>query len=203
MIAINHRDNLPLGIWYRDNSVSEASLNAIIYDYALLETTYNKLSKKRSKVFRKKFVVAAAICAIPILISILILAVTMYLLSVPVFRVYFSFLNKKAIDLKLSIQKSILTNTVSKEKLIRNHTSTVQIIEKLYSKLDGRLATEKLIMPSIIKVLNTIKEIELIQRVGAYPERNEVVLTYDELKELSAALKDFEPAEEQSNIYHS
>jgi hypothetical protein len=53
------------------------------------------------------------------------------------------------------------------------------------------------------KVVSITKEVEMHSRILLYPERNEVVLTYDELRELISLTSEFECASEQSNSYSS
>ncbi len=50
--------------------------------------------------------------------------------------------------------------------------------------------------------VNLLIDYELKIRLRFFPEKNKVVLTYDELKELRETMKGWEPADEQSEIYN-
>ncbi len=61
-------------------------------------------------------------------------------------------------------------------------------------KLDFFDDTEKnnQIYPELIKYINSLKETEQTLRVLIYPQHNEILLTYDEMKELGEAQKDWD-----------
>ena len=82
------------------------------------------------------------------------------------------------------IEKKIANKSVSVDKLIEEHTITKKLLNNIAPRLQ-KLEGEKIMKPALDRLLNEIKKIELIERVAAYPDRNEIVLTYDELIELT------------------
>jgi len=210
MLAVSHHktdDRLPLKIWLKEGSVSEEFIKALSVDIDLAEAIYRTIyiSFKNiiPSILSNFFGALIKIILVPFLLAIMVFCGIIYIVSVPICIYYLYVLNKKIIALKINIQKKISDGSISQKKLKRDHKNTVNVLEKINLKIGDKLKNEKIIKPHLLKMINNIKEIELIERVAAHPERNEIVLSYDELKELSIALKDFEPAEEQSNIYHS
>jgi hypothetical protein len=93
---------------------------------------------------------------------------------------------------------------LSQEEMANMHRDTKQMLDIITSlgvhKIKPTHKTAHLSV-SLNSFLDAAKEIELKMRVAAYPEKNTVLFTYDELAELAEAMKGFEPAEEQSEIY--
>jgi|GEM_PF-6750210 len=207
MLAVSHRTNdvLPLNIWLTENSMSEATIKILSSDIELKDTIYKTLdiSIKTffSTIFKDYIATFFKILLFPILLAVFFACSAIYLVLTPIFIVYFNILNNRIIALKLDLNKRISNGSISVERLKNNHKNTLKILERLHITLEDKFKTEKLIKPSIFKMINSIKEIEQIERLAAYPENNQIVLSYDEMRELSLALKGFEPAEEQSDVY--
>jgi hypothetical protein len=52
-----------------------------------------------------------------------------------------------------------------------------------------------------MKFIINLKYFEQKLRLAAYPDRNKIILSYDEMLELKDALQHWETAEEQSDVY--
>lgn len=82
------------------------------------------------------------------------------------------------------------------ESFVSIHSSMIDTLDK-FSSLEHRIKkieseSIKTLANETIRCINLLKEYELKIRVLLYPERNEVLLTFDELKELSELQKDWE-----------
>jgi hypothetical protein len=121
---------------------------------------------------------------LPIRISLIIILIPTYFFIAGFFRVYFTLKIRRVKSIYLMIEKKIANKSVSVDKLIEEHTITKKLLNNIAPRLQ-KLEGEKIMKPALDRLLNEIKKIELIERVAAYPDRNEIVLTYDELIELT------------------
>jgi hypothetical protein len=115
---------------------------------------------------------------------VLVFALVIYITLAPILRVFFYRRKKKIAKLNNEIQLVLQSGHLTKKDLIESHgkiKSYIDLHAHNLSKLDG----EPIFRPALQAYLSELKKIEVFNRVAAYPERNEVVLTYDELYELN------------------
>lgn len=120
----------------------------------------------------------------PIRFFLVVLAIPIYFIMAVFFRFYFLFQIQKIVSIRLKIEKRISSKSVSLDRWKEEHSITKKLLNDLHPRLK-KLEGEKIMKPSLDGLIQEIKKIELIERVAAYPERNEIVLTFDELRELS------------------
>lgn len=106
---------------------------------------------------------------------------------------------KKNLDLLISSFKNESIENIKSE-----HTSLKSKLDYFISnhqnKFSGYWFTKSLDKP-VKELVSTLKEVEMHLRANAYPERNEVLLTYDELKELSEAFSGWDcPSEFENSL---
>lgn len=90
------------------------------------------------------------------------------------------------------------------DELVKRHTSTKQILDSIYAlKIDRIKPSPKNeeLFNALNAFIDVAKQLEMKLRIAAYPERNYIPFTYDEMREMKEAMKDWEPAEEQNDIY--
>jgi hypothetical protein len=117
-------------------------------------------------------------------------------------------LNKINQTLLPKVEEEIKTK--SAEELIETHQFIKSCLDLIHSKkFRTRNSNTNINHPSwlikplikpVMEFIDVMKQVELKYRISAYPERNQIVLTYDEMRELSELTKGWEPAEEQSTL---
>ncbi len=142
----------------------------------------NRLEKLKLKSILRNFFKSlfyAIVSPIVIVISLVI-----YIIFAPILRILFLRRAKKISGLYDTVKNCLDQNKLTEKELKESHTKIKTFLDKQMSsinKLDG----EKIFKPALEAYLTEIKKIEVLNRIAAYPERNEVVLTYDELHELN------------------
>jgi hypothetical protein len=125
------------------------------------------------------------------------------------------FINRKINKVNSALVKDIanfenIVKSVSKVAMVKRHANIKEGLDKYGEMADVLRSTTfenfnwymKRLVKSCAALIENAKILEMKCRLAAYPESNEVVLTYDELRELNEALKGWESAEEQSDIYN-
>jgi|GEM_PF-6364159 hypothetical protein len=101
---------------------------------------------------------------------------------------------------------SIKSNSINitHDKLVELHSKNKAILDTIHFTYEDIKSAPWYYYPiknSLITLIETVKELEMASRIKAFPERNEIPLTYDELKELSEALQGWECASEQTDLF--
>lgn len=94
-----------------------------------------------------------------------------------------------------------------KNKMLKDYPffkKNLDRLEYLVSDIDVNVIPDakfKRLVENTFIIINALKIIETESRCYLFPEKNPVKLTYDELRFLSNNISEFEPAEEQSDVY--
>lgn len=188
MIEIAHNNSkLPKQLWLNDG-LFEAVLTNSISGFEFLALITLRIKKTIHDFFKGFFKSIFLIVLIPIILPIAIVILFLYLMSVPILYFTLSRLTSRLIAFKQNIENNIKLGKISKDRLISNHRDTKELIDKISLKIEN-YKNEAIISKRIHKLLCVLKEIEMIERINAFPEENEIELTYDELKQLEAELK--------------
>ena len=78
--------------------------------------------------------------------------------------------------------------TLKKQQLIKEYKNIRGILDNALALFEEK-DVSKTLRKSFNEFINFVKKTEMKYRIAAYPERNQVPMTYDELKELSEALR--------------
>lgn len=160
------------------NDILELTEASTIFVRSIAERIVNwKISKAFKNFFQSLFMSIIVATILPLLIIF-------YLILAPTVRILLLRKAKKVSIMKGLIKSRIKSNKYDTKTLIAHHKRTKEFLDKQtkeLSKLDG----EPIFRYALVKYLNEIKEVESIQRIAAYPEYNEIALSYDELYELN------------------
>jgi hypothetical protein len=137
-----------------------------------------------------------------ILLPAFLVLATLYIMLAPALRYI---VHRRSNDLRKIIKEfnvEFANNRISKEDIIQGHDIAKKTLERIIPRLH-KVHGEIIFTPKLEEFVRELKNFEQTLRVAAYPERNEIVLSYDELKELQESLRHFTPAEEESGYYDS
>lgn len=134
--------------------------------------------------FDKTVTVLQWIALLPLRIFLIAVSLIVYFTLAPSIRIYMLYKANKLKESNLLLEQRIKSAKVSKTTLQKQHKTIKEGLDILVKKTE--LLNRELIMkPSIDKFNQELKKRELILRLNAYPEINEKVFSYDELRELS------------------
>lgn len=115
---------------------------------------------------------------------VVVISLVIYIIFAPTLRLLFFRRARKIASIYNTVKSCIEQNKLTEKELRESHKKIKMFLDKQMlsiHKLDG----EPIFKPALEAYLSEIKKIEVLNRVAAYPDRNEVVLTYDELHELN------------------
>jgi len=109
----------------------------------------------------------------------------------------FKSINKEIQADILSLEAIDISNTKAFSILVEKHQAIVRILDKLCAfneLINSNTFSEptKELHSELVEFFNLLKNLELKLRLKLFPDRNEVIFTYDELQELKSAFKGLE-----------
>lgn len=199
MIAVtNGNRNLNKDFWLTEGSITDAMFKIVIEEFKFYSAIKSKSSKVLSELIDDLFSIIKIIFAFPFIVLISAIAALLYLIVAPTTAIQFLIMTRRVKKLITKIESDIKSGVMTKEKLIQNHELTQKLLDKIVPLLPI-LKGEFIISPALNGLVNEIKKVEMKQRVAAYPEENEILLTYDELKELEEQYSSWEYSNNESS----
>jgi len=138
------------------------------------------------KIFNELFIVLKFIILLPLRLILICISAVIYFTLAPIIYFYFKKRINDVRKINLRVQHKISLKKISKEELMTGHKNIKKALDTLIPKID-KLKGEPIMRPAIDDFNKELKNLEYTLRINAYPDFNEVVLSYDELRELQHA----------------
>lgn len=179
MITLSQKD-LHKTSWQEDSNSIEDFMILASGSYFYANVSANKIKSVAVPIM--KFIKWTLL--LPIRFSFFTIAITLYFVIAVSIRAILHSQIKKVYKLKMEVKTKIENNKISIDNLKNSHSKIKTYLDNMGPRLQ-KLQGEPIMKPKLDVLVSEMKEIELMERMAAYPERNEIVLTYDELKELN------------------
>jgi hypothetical protein len=179
MITATHLNSFNKDLWVDSKFNRNDFLVSAESAYVSIDHTWDSI-KSATNGFLKA---GGYLILLPLRTVLLIVNLFFYLAITPWLRLYFNKQYKKAIKFRTGLEEEISKNLVSKKDLMKGHKETKALLDEIMPRLH-KLNGEPIMKPALDKLMSEIQKVEQITRVAAYPERNEIVLSYSEITEL-------------------